>query len=193
MTDRITLYVYRTHAENAPQVQLVRTDENGSGLGYRLAGPKHYNMGVTELLANELDAQDAAETRAMLDAAFPNPVQDELTTLRRIVAEHIWAAATTNPPTDDDALTRIVAVSEAATALQVTLDNAGIDLTDELDRLAAANFPAELGGPRPTSDDDREPCGESGCICYGTGPDHADCACGCDCPRDEDGQRIYEG
>jgi hypothetical protein len=34
------------------------------------------------------------------------------------------------------------------------------------------------------SDDDRsEACGESGCLCYGTGEDHADCACGCDCPR----------
>lgn len=32
-------------------------------------------------------------------------------------------------------------------------------------------------------DDYREPCGESGCICYGVGPEHADCACSCDCPR----------
>lgn len=31
--------------------------------------------------------------------------------------------------------------------------------------------------------DYREPCGESGCICYGVGEEHADCACGCDCPR----------
>lgn len=27
------------------------------------------------------------------------------------------------------------------------------------------------------------PCGESGCYCYGVGPEHNDCACGCDCPR----------
>jgi hypothetical protein len=32
-------------------------------------------------------------------------------------------------------------------------------------------------------DDRSEACGESGCLCYGTGEDHADCACGCDCPR----------
>lgn len=38
------------------------------------------------------------------------------------------------------------------------------------------------GGPV----NDREPCGESGCICYGVGPGHADCACGCDCPPDSD-------
>lgn len=29
----------------------------------------------------------------------------------------------------------------------------------------------------------REPCGEGHCRCYGVGPEHADCACGCDCPR----------
>ncbi|MDQ0842417.1 hypothetical protein [Streptomyces sp. V1I6] len=26
-------------------------------------------------------------------------------------------------------------------------------------------------------------CGESDCHCEGMGPEHADCACGCDCPR----------
>jgi hypothetical protein len=35
-----------------------------------------------------------------------------------------------------------------------------------------------------TEDEGPQPCGESGCICYHQGhPDHADCACGCDCPR----------
>lgn len=41
--------------------------------------------------------------------------------------------------------------------------------------------------------DEKQPCGESGCLCYGVGPDHAECACGCDCPRDADGQLIHEG
>lgn len=36
--------------------------------------------------------------------------------------------------------------------------------------------------------DDRQPCGESGCLCYGGGPEHNDCACGCDCPRDPDAE-----
>lgn len=36
----------------------------------------------------------------------------------------------------------------------------------------------------------REPCGEGHCRCCGVGPEHADCACSCDCPRDEDGQLI---
>ncbi|MFE7431250.1 hypothetical protein [Streptomyces sp. NPDC057545] len=26
-------------------------------------------------------------------------------------------------------------------------------------------------------------CGESGCHCHGVGPEHDQCACGCDCPR----------
>ncbi|MGW9611854.1 hypothetical protein [Streptomyces diastaticus] len=26
-------------------------------------------------------------------------------------------------------------------------------------------------------------CGESGCYCSSSGPEHADCACGCDCTR----------
>ena len=45
----------------------------------------------------------------------------------------------------------------------------------------------------PDYTSDREPCGESGCICYGSGSDHAGCACGCDCPRDDYGQLIQEG
>ncbi len=80
MTDRITINVYRTHAEGKIQVQIARTDENGNGTGYRLAGPKHYNAGVTELLTHELDERDAAEIRAYLDAVFPNPAAVPLAT-----------------------------------------------------------------------------------------------------------------
>jgi hypothetical protein len=39
--------------------------------------------------------------------------------------------------------------------------------------------------------DDREPCGESGCLCYHYGGKHG--PCGCDCPRDDYGQLIEEG
>ena len=38
--------------------------------------------------------------------------------------------------------------------------------------------------------DEPQPCGEGHCRCYGQGSEHADCACGCDCPRDDDGQLI---
>lgn len=56
---------------------------------------------------------------------------------------------------------------------------------DELDAACEA-WGADEGGER------REPCGEGHCRCDGQGAEHADCACGCDCPRDEDGQLIDE-
>ncbi|WP_434744616.1 hypothetical protein [Streptomyces sp. A-14] len=52
------------------QLNIVTLDENGSGMGYRLAGPK-YNGSSKNLLRVELDERDAAEIRAALDAAFP--------------------------------------------------------------------------------------------------------------------------
>ncbi|WP_432111391.1 hypothetical protein [Streptomyces sp. YPW6] len=52
------------------QLNIVTLDENGTGTGYRLAGPK-YNGSSENLLRVELDERDAAEIRAALDAAFP--------------------------------------------------------------------------------------------------------------------------
>jgi hypothetical protein len=72
MTDKLLIEVTRTRAEGVLQVSLSQVDENGCGLGYRLAGPKHYNMGVTELLSEELTERDAANIRRMLDAVFPD-------------------------------------------------------------------------------------------------------------------------
>lgn len=69
--DQLTISVDRTLAEQALQINLSLTDAAGNGEGYRIAGPKHYNMGTTELLSYEIDARDAAEVRRMLDAAYP--------------------------------------------------------------------------------------------------------------------------
>ncbi|GIH29380.1 hypothetical protein Aph01nite_76900 [Acrocarpospora phusangensis] len=41
--------------------------------------------------------------------------------------------------------------------------------------------------PELGNDDRPMPCGEGHCRCYGIGYEHADHACGCDCPRDEEG------
>lgn len=41
-------------------------------------------------------------------------------------------------------------------------------------------------------DEENQPCGEGHCRCYGVGAEHYDHACGCDCPRDEDGQVIKD-
>jgi hypothetical protein len=68
---QLTIAAYRTHAEGRTQIVISRTDENGRGEGYRLAGPKHFNSGTTELVSGVLDERDARELRAMLDAVFP--------------------------------------------------------------------------------------------------------------------------
>lgn len=70
----LSISVHRTNAERALQLNLSQTDPDGSGFGYRLAGPKHYNMGTEELLSADLDERDAAEIRRMLNAAFPADV-----------------------------------------------------------------------------------------------------------------------
>jgi hypothetical protein len=71
MNDQLTIAAYRTHAEGRVQITLSQTDEQGRGWGRRLAGPKHYNSGTTELVSAVLDADDARELRRMLDAVFP--------------------------------------------------------------------------------------------------------------------------
>lgn len=70
-TDRLVLEVNRTHAEGGIQVVLSQIDAKGTGWGYRLAGPKHYNSGATPLLSADLTERDATELRSMLDAVFP--------------------------------------------------------------------------------------------------------------------------
>lgn len=115
--------------------------------------------------------------------------------------------------TTDQALTRL---TPWARALGVGIEHmsAGLFSGDE-HFLWVDSRPADTGpGPRldirayPTDphhqpppqtadqDDDqgeeRQPCGEAGCYCTGTGPEHADCACRCDCPRtwDESGSHV---
>jgi hypothetical protein len=68
---KLTIAAYRTHATRGTQITLSQTDENGRGWGRRLAGPKHYNSGTTELVSAELDETDAREIRKMLDIVFP--------------------------------------------------------------------------------------------------------------------------
>src|SRR5207237_409916 len=45
--------------------------------------------------------------------------------------------------------------------------------------------PDDWPGWPADEDDEREPCGENHCLCYCIGDCHA---CGCDCPREPDGQ-----
>ncbi|HET6636813.1 MAG TPA: hypothetical protein VFH77_17490 [Streptomyces sp.] len=77
-----------------------------------------------------------------------------------------------------------------ALAAAVTSANA---LAAALDQAHTASSPMGLNTRGLPGFEVREPCGESMCRCYGSGPEHADCACGCDCPRDADGQLVDEG
>lgn len=61
------------------QLGISELDENGTGHGYRIAGPK-YNGSSKVLLKTEIDARDAEEIRSFLDAKFPtktSPVSTE--------------------------------------------------------------------------------------------------------------------
>jgi hypothetical protein len=68
---RISIAAYRTNAEGGAQIQIARLDAQGHGVGYRLAGPKHYNLGTRTLVERDLDEQDIAEIRSLLDAVSP--------------------------------------------------------------------------------------------------------------------------
>lgn len=75
MTDHIFIDVDRDGWTKNLQINIATVDENGSGTGYRLAGPK-YNGSSQLLLRHELTERDAAEIRAQLDAVFPLPAAD---------------------------------------------------------------------------------------------------------------------
>jgi hypothetical protein len=70
MTDKITLDVCKDGLTGKLQLSINKLDENGTGGGYRLAGPK-FNGSSKPLLETELDQRDADEIRAYLDAVFP--------------------------------------------------------------------------------------------------------------------------
>jgi hypothetical protein len=70
MPDKVTLDVTRDGWTGKLQLSINRRDENGTGYGYRIAGPKFNGSGRT-LLVRVLDEDDAREIRSYLDAAFP--------------------------------------------------------------------------------------------------------------------------
>jgi hypothetical protein len=70
VSDRIVIDVDRDGWTKGLQLNIAHLDENGTGSGYRLAGPK-YNGSSENLLRRELDERDVREIRAFLDAVFP--------------------------------------------------------------------------------------------------------------------------
>jgi hypothetical protein len=72
MTDKLTIGVFRDGVTRRLQVSISQLAEDGTGHGYRLAGPKFNGTGE-KLLERPLDERDAAEIRRYLDAVFPHP------------------------------------------------------------------------------------------------------------------------
>ncbi|MDI9887324.1 hypothetical protein QMZ92_23870 [Streptomyces sp. HNM0645] len=91
MTDRIVIDLDRDGWTNSLQLNMAQLDENDTGCGYRLHGPK-YNGSSKNLIRHVLDERDANEIRQMLDAVFPPKTAAELETLRARVAELETAA-----------------------------------------------------------------------------------------------------
>ncbi|NUV31999.1 hypothetical protein [Streptomyces odorifer] len=75
---RIKLEVDRDGWTSNLQVNLAQVDDNDSGWGYRLAGPK-YNGSSRNLLSRTLDERDAQEIRDALNAVFPDERITQLT------------------------------------------------------------------------------------------------------------------
>lgn len=75
---RIKLEVDRDGWTSNLQVNLAQVDDNNSGWGYRLAGPK-YNGSSRNLLSRTLDERDAQEIRDALNAVFPDERITQLT------------------------------------------------------------------------------------------------------------------
>lgn len=87
---RIKLEVDRDGWTSNLQVNLAQVDDNNSGWGYRLAGPK-YNGSSRNLLSRTLDERDAREIRDALNAVFPDERITQLTDERDRARR--WAVA----------------------------------------------------------------------------------------------------
>ncbi|MFI0822272.1 hypothetical protein ACH4TX_42135 [Streptomyces sp. NPDC021098] len=70
-TDSIVIDVCKDGWTGGLQLGISQLDENGTGTGYRLAGPK-YNGSQKRLLKHTLDERDAEEIRGYLRAVFPD-------------------------------------------------------------------------------------------------------------------------
>jgi len=88
MSDRLVIDVHRDGWTKGLQLGIVQVDENGSGSGYRLHGPK-FNGSSTPLLKHVVDERDAAEIRKFLDDVFPLPKQPSRAEVLREAADEM--------------------------------------------------------------------------------------------------------
>lgn len=86
--DHLVIAAYRTSA-GGTQISIAQLDADGSGWGHRLAGPKHYNQPTKTLVERDLDADDAAEIRRMLNAVFPAVAVPRPVIITEAAAAHV--------------------------------------------------------------------------------------------------------
>jgi hypothetical protein len=88
---RIVIDVDRDGWTDGLQLNIAQLDENDTGHGYRLAGPK-YNGSSENLLRRTLDERDARKIRQYLDAVFPQEAADDEPAVTPTVANHVlWS------------------------------------------------------------------------------------------------------
>lgn len=88
MNGKVMIEVDRDGLTGQLQLSISHVDENGVGLGHRLAGPK-FNGSSETVLSRTLDARDASEIRTFLDAVFPEPDDEDDTEAERALDEYI--------------------------------------------------------------------------------------------------------
>lgn len=96
MTDKLVMEVSKDGWTKGLQLNISQIREDGTGHGYRIAGPK-FNGSQSVLLAAELTERDAGEIRAYLDAVFPlkdagdsEPVEERLLTRDNTIEIAEW-------------------------------------------------------------------------------------------------------
>ncbi|WP_240812564.1 hypothetical protein [Streptomyces sp. DASNCL29] len=160
MSERIVFDVDRDGWTKGLQLNIAQLDENGSGTGYRLHGPK-YNGSSKNLIRHVVDERDAAEIRQMLDAVFPPvavPSRAEVLAeaKREVVAWLLKKAgeyrATGKRQREADAVS-VMASKIDRGAVRLFLDEAGKVTRDA----GEITQPAEKGEPADTCDRCRQP------------------------------------
>ncbi|MFJ2279171.1 hypothetical protein ACIOEZ_34045 [Streptomyces sp. NPDC087866] len=155
MKNRIVLDVDRDGWTQNLQLNLLTLDENDSGMGFRLAGPK-YNGSSKNLLRTELDERDATEIRKALDVAFPLPAVPSRAEVLHQAARLMEAAGY-----DDDAVNWLDTYADynpAGSADSPTIEQSkstGIDYGVRLTPDAPDNEVLDYRGVPRTSAEDR--------------------------------------
>lgn len=125
--------------------------------------------------------QPASLTPEIVSAILRDPDSPFFPTQITVFCDHCGRERTGDYMVRDD----MTSEQRLAVARKHLVDNEGWEHSQDGDDFC----PEHAGSP---DEEPREPCGESCCLCCGVGPEHADCACGCDCPRCDECHQLEE-